>query len=108
METKLNKRGSRRTRIETPIVCSYLTTGDNNKTFDGKMLNYGPCGMYAELSDRFKNGTILLIKTKRCPTVQFEMDLAEGFRTISLAQVKWTKRISSNGETRYGTGLQYF
>jgi len=103
----MEKRTSQRIDIEASIVCGYLTTGDNDKTFSGKMLNYGPSGMYVELGDRFKTGTILLVKTKNESTVQFGLEISEGFRSISLAQVRWTKRVSINGEMRYGTGLQY-
>ena len=103
----MEKRTCQRIYIEASIVCGYLTTGDNDKTFSGKMLNYGPSGMYVELGDRFKTGTILLVKTKNESTVQSGLELTEGFRSMSLAQVRWTKRVSINGEMRYGTGLQY-
>lgn len=72
------------------------------------MLNYGSRGMYAELETDFKKGTIVLVKTTGRPTECFRSDTADGFRSISLAEVRWTKPIPSERNTFYGIGLKYF
>ena len=103
----MEKRSSKRHPIETSIVCSFLTGGTIDKTFNGKMRNYCSSGMYAELNGCLQTGLILVIKTSSAPTDRAPSGCAEGFRSVSLAQVQWSKPLSHGGKTRYGTGLKY-
>lgn len=103
----MEKRSNKRHPIETSIVCSYLTAGTIDKTFDGKMRNYCPSGLYAELDGFLQTGLILVIKTRPDPADRAPLGSAEGFRSISLAQVQWSKPMSHGGKTLYGTGLKY-
>jgi hypothetical protein len=103
----MEKRSSRRHPTEASIVCSYLTAGTIDKTFNGKMRNCCPSGMYAELNGDPPTGLILVIKSRPEPTDRPSSRRAEGFRSVSLAQVQWSKPMSQGGKTLYGTGLKY-
>ena len=106
-ENVMEKRSSKRHPIDTSIVCSFLTAGTIDKTFNGKMRNYCPSGLYAELNGHLQTGVILVIKTRPGPTDRAPSGRAEGFRSVSLAQVQWSKPMSHGGATLYGTGLKY-
>ena len=103
----MENRASRRHEIETPIVCSYFGSRGSHETIGGKMKNYCDSGMYAELQVQFKKGTVLLVRTNRIPSERPGIKIEDGFRSISLAQVKWSKPIRVNGATRFATGLRH-
>lgn len=103
----MEKRSSSRHKTEQSIVCAFLTSRSFNDTFDGKMKNYCESGLYAELQTRFKEGTVLLVRTTSSPSEPLTSKVKEGFRSISLVEVKWSKPISSNGALCYGTGLRH-
>ena len=103
----MENRASRRHEIESPIVCSYFGSRNSNETFCGKMKNYCDSGLYAELQVQFKEGTVLLVRTNRIATERPETKIENGFRSISLAQVKWSKPIRINGTIRFATGLRH-
>lgn len=103
----MEKRRAQRHASDTAVVCSYLTSNGGQCTFHGTMLNYGACGIYAELKNPFRKGTILLVKANCSDTSGLTMPVQEGFRTISLAEVKWSQPMSREGEIRYGTGMKY-
>jgi hypothetical protein len=107
MRDLMEKRTSKRHTIDTSVVCSYLTAGQRDKTFNGKMRNYCSRGMYAELNGQLQKGLILVIKTRPAPKDSARSVIEEGFRSVSLAQVQWSKPMSHHGDTLYGTGLKY-
>jgi hypothetical protein len=61
-------------------------------------------GLYAELRFYFKTGTVLVVRTtgSSCGCSR-----EEGFRSLAIAQVKWSTPITVEGEAYYGTGLKY-
>ena len=103
----MENRTSSRYEIESSIVCSYFSSRNPNEAFYGEMKNYCDSGMYAELQVQFKEGTILLCRTKRISSERSITKIADGFRSMSLAQVKWSKPICVDGATRFATGLKH-
>ena len=103
----MEKRNSNRHKTDQSIVCTFFTSHSCDGTFDGKMQNYCDCGMYAELQTRFKEGTILLVRTTSSVPEGLPAKIEEGFRSISLVEVKWSKPLSANGVVCYGTGLKH-
>jgi hypothetical protein len=103
----MENRTSNRYEVESSIICNYFSSRNSNETFHGKMLNYCDSGMYAELQVQFKEGAVLLVRTKRIPLERSRTKIENGFRSISLAQVKWSKPICVNGTTRFATGLKH-
>jgi hypothetical protein len=61
-------------------------------------------GFYAELKARFKAGTILVVRTTG-GSRGYSKD--EGFRSLALAEVKWSLPRSVEGRICYATGLKY-
>jgi len=103
----MEKRNSNRHQTDQSIVCALFTSQSVNDTFDGKMKNYCNSGLYAELQTRFKVGTVLLVRTTSNPLERLPTKIEEGFRSVSLAEVKWSKRVSASGAVCYGTGLKH-
>jgi len=103
----MENRTSSRYEIESPIVCSYFSSRNSNEAFYGEMKNYCDSGMHAELQVQFKEGTVLLCRTKRVSLERSITKIEDGFRSISLVQVKWSKPIYDNGTTRFATGLKH-
>jgi hypothetical protein len=103
----MEKRNSNRHQTDQSIVCMFFTSHSINDTFDGKMKNYCDTGLYAELQTHFKVGTVLLVRTKRISLERSRTKIVDGFRSMSLAQVKWSKPICVDGTTRFATGLKH-
>lgn len=100
----MEKRADRRHKINTSIVCSHLRSTPSSPAFDGKMMNCCVNGLYAELTTQFRSGTILVVRaTGSC--CGYSKD--EGFRSLALAEVKWSKPKSGAEGACYATGLRY-
>ena len=100
----MEKRAAKRHQIDTLIVCSFLNSADFSQPVDGKMKNFCANGLYAELRFNFKTGTVLVVRTTGNSCGNSE---EEGFRSLAVAEVKWSKPISNKGEAYYATGLKY-
>jgi hypothetical protein len=103
----MEKRNSNRHKTDQSIVCTFFTSHSGDATFDGRVQNYCDSGMYAELQTRFKEGTVLVARTTSSDPEESPSKIEEGFRSISLVEVKWSKPLSSNGVVCYGTGLKH-
>ena len=103
----MENRASSRHDAESSIVCSYLSSKNLNEVCNGKMKNYCDCGMYAELPTAFKTGTILVVRPTSTSGDDTGFEIKQGVRSISLAEVKWSRKISSDGLPMYATGFRY-
>jgi hypothetical protein len=100
----MEKRASRRHKIDTTIVCSHVSTVRAGEAIAGRMTNCCPNGFCAELKACFKTGTILVVRTTG-GSCGYSQD--EGFRCLALAEVKWALPRSVAGSVCYATGLKY-
>jgi hypothetical protein len=100
----MEKRASRRHRINTSIVCRCLNSARFGEPVDGRMRNCCINGLYAELGAHFKTGTVLVVRTtgSSCGCSK-----EEGFRSLAVAEVKWSRQRSIDGGVCYATGLRY-
>ena len=75
-----------------------------NEHVDGRMKNCCVNGLYAELAAHLKAGTVLVVRTigSSCGYSR-----EEGFRSLAIAEVKWSRLRSIEGEVCYATGLKY-
>jgi len=103
----MENRNSNRHETDQTIVCTVFTSHSFNDLFDGQMKNYCDSGIYAELQTHVKNGTVLLVRTTGSAPERLPAKTEEGFRSVSLVEVKWSKPLSANGDVRYGTGLKH-
>ena len=100
----MEKRATRRHRIDTSIVCSLVSSRCCSETVDGRMKNCCASGLCAELTACFKVGTILVVRATG-GSRGYSKD--EGFRSLALAEVKWSLPRSAAGSVCYATGLKY-
>jgi hypothetical protein len=100
----MEKRANRRHAIDTAIVCSHLATVGSSETVDGRMRNCSFNGMHAELRVGFRAGTILVVRATGSSR-GYSRD--EGFRSLALAEVKWSLPRFVEGHVCYATGLKY-
>lgn len=100
----MEKRATQRRLISTSIVCSLLNSVNFGEPVDGRMKNCCVNGLYAELRFYFKMGTVLVV---RATGNSCGHSWEEGFRCLAIAEVKWSKPITVEGEAYYGTGLKY-
>lgn len=100
----MEKRANRRHVIDTSIVCRHLSAALWEEAVDGRMKNCCANGLNAELNERFRAGTILVVRTTGSSR-GYSKD--EGFRCLALAEVKWSLPRSREGGTCYATGLKY-
>jgi hypothetical protein len=103
----MEKRSYRRYFLEAGLVFRYFNTRRTNAAFNGRMLNYGPGGLRAILHQYLKPGTALMVRTKLPAAGNNSQATREGFRSVSLAQVRWCRPFSSKDGFSYAVGLKY-
>ena len=103
----MEKRNSDRLVTDQSIVCTFFTSHSCNDTIDGKMKNYCGSGMYAELPTHVREGTVLMVRATGIAPEYLSAKIEEGFRSISLVEVKWSHALTAGGVLSYGTGLKH-
>jgi len=101
-EQEMEYRNIKRQGIDASTVCSYFATSNNTNVYDAKMLNYSKGGMCIESNAEFKKGAIVLVKVKALFSNAGYPSLMEGFRTVSLAEIKWSKPSYDAGKALFG------
>jgi hypothetical protein len=103
----MENRKSNRHKTDQSIVGAIFSSHNFNEMFYGKMKNYCDLGLYAEFQTCVKDGTVLLVRTTSSAPERLPANIEEGFRSVSLVEVKWSKPLSANGAVCYGTGLKH-
>lgn len=93
------KRTSERRKAVASIVCSYY---NQDHYFQGRVINCGVKGMYFESDFPFKPGAYIYIRMQ-----SGSLGVCEGFRTLSLAEVKWCRAGDDPEQVRYKIGVEY-
>ncbi len=100
----MEKRSSQRLLVKVPFVCSHLSSFYSTEPVHGIILNFCEDGFYAELKAHVKVGTILLFRMTGSPS---ECHIDDGFRSMGLAEVRWSKVKLVDGEFQSAIGLSY-
>lgn len=100
----MEKRATRRYPINTSVVFRYLNSAQFGEAVGGIMKNCCANGLYAELTAHFNTGSVLVVRTTG---MSCGYSLEEGFHSLAIAEVKWSRRISVEGEDCFATGLKY-
>lgn len=103
----MEKRNSDRHVTDQSIVCTFFTSHSCNNTIPGKMKNYSGSGVYAELPTQIGEGTFLMVRATGIAPEYLSVKIEEGFRSISLVEVKWSHALTAGGVLSYGTGLKH-
>ena len=72
------------------------------------MANYSQNGLYFESESAFQPGTSILIRVQHNLEVDRAFRFEEGFRSMSLGEVKWCKEFIAEGSTYYAVGVKYY
>jgi hypothetical protein len=100
---KMEKRSRVRNRAQICVACSSLTAKSPQAASQGHMVNCSDGGICIQLNHKMHEGSIVMIKA----TNHDIKDPPVGFRTIALAEVKWSKRLEDGMIPGYATGLRY-
>ena len=106
----MEKRACKRYNRRSSIICGFLSSSPK-ETYKAQMINYSKDGIYVESDFVFNIGTNILYRMESCSTSNSDSnsdpETLDGFRTISLAEVKWWKKIRDKIGPKYGLGLTY-
>jgi hypothetical protein len=72
------------------------------------MLNYSKNDMYFESGAFVKEGTPIYFRLTNCTLFVPEPKFFEVLRSVSLAEVKWARKIQNKNTTCFGIGVKYF
>ena len=101
------KRTVIRNRTRIPVACSSLKSDSWTQIFKGTMRNCSCAGTCIELGHSIRAGNIVMIKATDWSWQNDHSALPEGFRTVALAEVKWSKQLENQTRPRYLMGLRY-
>ena len=99
----MEKRSFPHNGAQITVACSGLIA--NSPVLKGKMLDCSCMGTCIQLSQRIQEGSIVMIKATVRKLADNSSILPEGFRSFSLAEVKWSKPLEDEG--LFAIGLKY-
>jgi hypothetical protein len=105
--THPEKRINCRYPIHLPILCTIFNSHEFNDKFEGRMKNYSQFGIGALFDNRLPGGTVILVQAIAQSLEYFSSKFRVGFRSTTLAEVKWSKPIETEAFIQYLTGLKY-
>jgi len=103
----MEKRALIRDWTQIPIECMRLTTRSLSEVLQGKMLNCSCEGICIELNQRIHKGSIVMIKATDWIEKGRPPAVPQGFRTLVIAEVKWSKPLDDGRTCNYEIGLRY-
>ena len=100
---EMEKRSLFRNCTRIVVTCSSLTSKSPEDLSHGHMINCSDGGTCIKLNHKLHEGSIVMIKA----TGRDASNPPEGFRTLSLAEVKWSKQLEVGMIPNYVVGLRY-
>ena len=102
----MEKRTSPRQPQDAAITFSRFNAQDG---YDAQMVNYSRDGMYFETNQLLPENTDIFFRVEKCDLHTIDKQVSAGFRTISLARVKWWRPLNGNStHHRFGIGVKYY
>ena len=99
------RRMEKRYDCEAKIKWSYF---NKDRFFDAKILNCSQNGTYFETPHEIKPGVTILIRVENLISKNMRSDEHLCLRTVSLADVKWCRDSSKDGNSYFGVGTRHF
>jgi hypothetical protein len=103
----MEKRALIRNHTQITVACSSLTPNSPASVSNGIMLNCSCGGTCIETNRRIHDGNIVMIKATGSIAGEGPHQLPEGFRTLALAEVKWSRLLEDGRIPNYAIGLMY-
>jgi hypothetical protein len=103
----MEKRTLIRSHTQIPVACSRFAASRPTAASNGILLNCSCAGACIELNQNIKQGSILMVKATATIGKGTPPAPPEGFRTLSLAEVKWLRPQDGRGAFNYVIGLKY-
>ena len=103
----MEKRGLDRRRTQIPITCSKLTADSSAGHASGIMSDCSSGGICIETNKHMHRGNILMIKATGLDEDEPSEKPFSEFRTISIAEVKWSEPANEENDFNFKTGLKY-
>ena len=101
----MEERNLLRGGVQISVACRSLIA--NSPVLKGKMLDCSYNGTCIELEQKIQDGSIVMIKATVRNLEDHPPALPEGFRSFSLAEVRWSKPIGDESLHNYAVGLKY-
>jgi hypothetical protein len=99
-----NRRRAERYRSDARIKWSYF---NKDRFYDAKVSNFSQDGIYFETPHTIKPGTTILIRLETLSSNNMKSAEAVCLRTVSLADVKWCTKSSTDDDNNYGVGARH-
>jgi hypothetical protein len=98
------RRLEKRFDCEAKVKWSYF---NKRRYFDAKIINCSPNGNYFESPHEIIPGETILIRLENLLSKIIRSDDPLVLRTVYLAEVKWCKKASENGDSYFGVGVRH-
>ncbi len=102
-----NRADERHFHHSSIIVAKFMS----DVSHEGKSYNYSAGGVHFETDFPFFPGTVVHIRRKMCCSGNSDstQPTHEGFRSVTLAEVKWCRKVfDQNTSSYYSMGVKYF
>ena len=101
----MEKRESRRFSCEAPIFCGLF---HSNQACQAEMVNCSSDGMCFRSDSSFKERSTILFRVSGPLKSAKGSKNLEGFRSVSLAEVRWLRESEEKDERPFYIGVKYF
>lgn len=104
MHSYKEKRSFERYHCKVPIICAHY----NKEDYCGaRTVNYSKGGLCFESDSPFRPGENVFIRTSKSFSQDADPEIHDGFRLVTLAEVRWLKEKPGPAASRYGVGVKY-
>ena len=105
MDPLPERRESDRHHDKSSVTVAFFNTENYHSA---RCLNFSREGICFELDFPLKPGTIVFIRRDKTARSDMDADFQEGFRSVSVANVKWCKEITDRCDSGFGVGAKYY
>jgi len=81
---------------------------NSTQYFQGRMVNYSQGGLYLESKEAIRPGASIIIRVQYNLDADSASKVREGFRSLTLGEVKWCKELILEASPYYGVGVKYY
>jgi hypothetical protein len=85
-----------------------LSVFNRDQIFEGRLINYSPDGVCAEICHDIRPGTSVHFRIDGGPAAVPEGLVCHCFRTTALGEVKWCQASGQGRPQRYLIGIRYY